>query len=239
MKKYRSVLILILVLSLVFTFAACGSKDSGEESAPSEQNQAADNSGTAAPEQSQSSDQSSTPSDQSSTPSQDQQSQESTNSVPENLTPPSRSGGSSDSSEVPMAEITEKLDGDYTGEFTSNTGTALNLIVRWAANYSSDDSLDVTLNFYLSTYSLQVSDRSGNKLEVKTPSGTESYTFATKEVNKKDNKLESILIGQTMIKLSKEELEAGADVKATWDFRGSYSDKSLPEVVAEGKIKKD
>ena len=241
MKKFGSALALILILSLVFTFTACGSKDSSEEPAPSEQSQPADSGSSQTPAQPEN--QNNTPSDQSSTPSQESVPQDSGNRLPENLTPPERSSESSESSEpsseTPVAEVPDKLEGDYTGEFASNTGTGLNLIVKWAASYSSDDSLDVIFQFYLSTYSLQVSDRSGNKLEVKTTSGTETYTFSTKEVNKKDNKLESIYIGQTRVQMSKDEFISGADVKATWDFRGSYSDKSLPEVTAEGKVIKN
>ena len=39
MKKFRSVLALLLALALIFSFAGCGSKDSGssDEAAPSEQ----------------------------------------------------------------------------------------------------------------------------------------------------------------------------------------------------------
>ena len=236
MKTFRTILALMLTLTLIFSFAGCGSKDDGSsDPSPSEQSQQADSNGSSQPSQPQPSDQS-----QSSDQSQAQENQNNESNVPvENLVPPRSSENSQKESQEPIAEVPEELTGDYTGEFVSNTGTALNLIVKWAANYSSDDSLDVTFHFYLSTYSLQVSDRTGNKLEVKTPSGVETYTFTSKEINKKDNKLESVFIGQTTVQLSKEEFESGSDVKATWDFRGSYSDKSLPEVVAEGKVKKN
>lgn len=235
MKTFRTILALMLALTLIFSFAGCGSKDDGSsDPSPSEQSQQADSNGSSQPSQPQPSDQS-----QSSDQSQAQENQNNESNIPvENLVPPRSNENSSKESPEPIAEVPEDLTGDYTGEFVSNTGTALNLIVKWAANYSSDDSIDVTFHFYLSTYSLQVSDRTGNKLEVKTPSGVETYTFTSKEINKKDNKLESVFIGQTTVQLSKDEFESGADVKATWDFRGSYSDKSLPEVVAEGKVKK-
>jgi large subunit ribosomal protein L4 len=76
---------------------------------------------------------------------------------------------------------------------------------------------------------------SGNEMIVLDQITMES--FKTKAVEKKDNKLESVFIGQTVIQLTEAELSAGADVKATWDFRGSYSDKELKEVTAEGKVK--
>jgi hypothetical protein len=228
MKKFRSVLALLLALALIFSFAGCGSKDSGssDEAAPSEQSQETDNSGADVPDQNQ--------------PEQSDEQAAPVDNIPEieGLTPPPGRGESSgSSSDEPVAEVPDDLKGDYTGEFISDTGTALNLITKWAANKNSAGSYDVTFQFYLSTYSLQVSDRSGNKLEVKTPSGTQSYTFKTKAVEKKDNKLESVFIGQTVIQLTETELSAGADVKATWDFRGSYSDKELKEVTAEGKVK--
>ncbi len=240
MKTCRPILAIMLILTLIFSFAGCGSKDSGSsDPAPSEQSQQADSNQS---EQAQPSEQSQAPESSEAAPSESQSQEDQSNdsnSSEQKPTPPGSNEESNKDSKAPVAEVPEELTGEYTGEFTSDTGTALNLIVKWAASHSSDDSLDVTFQFYLSTYSLQVSDRSGNKLEVKTPSGVETYTFATKEINKKDNKLESIFIGQTTVQLSKDEFEAGADVKATWDFRGSYSDKSLPEVVAEGKLKKN
>ncbi len=235
MKKFRTILALMLTLALIFSFAGCGSKDSEDsEPAPSEQSQQADSNESSQPEQSQA------PESSEAVPSgsQTQENQNNDSSTPDQNTAPSGSSEESNKgSQAPVAEVPEELTGDFTGEFVSDTGTALNLIVKWAASYVSDDSLDVTFQFYLSTYSLQVSDRSGNKLEIKTPSGVETYSFTTKEINKKDNKLESIYLGQTIAQLSKEEFTSGVDVKATWDFRGSYSDKALPEIVAEGKIK--
>ena len=243
MKKFRSILVLLLAIIMIFSFAGCGSKDSsgGNDAAPSEQSQEADNSSSVTP--AQPSDQSGTSSGESSssadqsTGSQDQQSSDPESSSADKPTPPDRgTTDSSSSSEQPIAEVPDELKGDYTGDFVSNTGTGLNLITKWGASKNSGGDYDVTFQFYLSTYSLQVSDRSGNKLEVKTPSGTRSYSFSTKAVDKKENKLESVFIGQTTIQMTEEELSAGADVKATWDFRGAYSDKSLPEITAEGKV---
>ena len=240
MKKFRSILALLLVAAMIFSFAGCGSKDSGSnDSAPQEQSQEADNSGTDTQE----------PSDSTSSPSEEQSEEAnipegSTAPIPGSGTPPEEANKDSNtdnkeekSSDQPVAEVPDDLKGDYTGEFVSDTGTGLNLITKWAAAKNAAGSYDVTFHFYLSTYSIQVSDRSGNRLEVKTASGKQDYTFKTKAVDKKDNKLESIFIGQTTVQMTADELNAGADVKAVWDFRGSYSDKELKEVTAEGKVK--
>jgi predicted small lipoprotein YifL len=239
MKKFRSILVLMLVAAMIFSFAGCGSKDSGgNDAAPSEQSQEGDNSGTDTQEPSDSSSSSVEQSEEANIP------EGSTAPIPGSGTPPEEANKDSntdnkeeESSDQPVAEVPDDLKGDYTGEFVSDTGTGLNLITKWAAAKNAAGSYDVTFHFYLSTYSIQVSDRSGNRLEVKTASGKQDYTFKTKAVDKKDNKLESIFIGQTTVQMTADELNAGADVKAVWDFRGSYSDKELKEVTAEGKVK--
>ena len=136
-----------------------------------------------------------------------------------------------------VPSLPSELTGDYTGGFTSDTETALNLNVQWAANEGSDDLYDVKFQFFLDCYSLTVSERNYNTLQVKTSSGTKEYTFKTKEVNREDTTRDTLFIGETTIQLSADELAEGAKVKAIWDFRGSYSGTELPEVVAEGQVK--
>ena len=137
----------------------------------------------------------------------------------------------------PEPEPTPELTGNYAGEFASDTGTALNLVVRWTASRGSDGSYTVTLRSYLDCYALSVDARDANKLIVSTASGTKSILFHTDGVAKEERTRSETQIGETAIQLTAEEMASGATVSASWDFRGSYGGTALPEVTAVGTIK--
>ena len=225
MKRFKSMLALLLVLLLIFTFAGCGggSDDSSDASAPSDESQEAyeDDEDYDDEEEPYDGDIWDTDYDEEEPPDPDDDTEE------------------EEEEEEPYepSKAPEDLAGDYTGAFVSDTETPLNLEVRWAAEENASGDYDVTLHFYLTCYSLQVSERNGNTLEVKTSSGKTKYSFNTSEIKKETNTLESEYVGKTTITLTKEELSSGAKVKAIWDYRGSYSGTDLPEIVAEGQIK--
>ena len=96
---------------------------------------------------------------------------------------------------------------------------------------------NVTFRFYLDCYSIWVGDREGNVLKVKTSSGSKEFTFDTRELSKEENQLERTLVGEKTISLTAKELASGATVKATWDYRGTYSGKELSKITASGEVK--
>jgi len=137
----------------------------------------------------------------------------------------------------PVPEPQPELTGEYTGQFASDTGTLLNLIVKWAANRSADGGYTVTLRMYLDSYALEVGPRDGNVLSVVSISSVQDSRFHTDEVTKEERTRGETQIGETAIQLSEEDILAGAQVTATWDFRGSYAGQELPAITAAGEIK--
>ncbi len=237
MKNYKRIIALLLVLMLVLVFAGCGSNgsdsDQADDQTQDEQSQDVDT---------EDSDESDTDADTDVDTDEeifDEEDLEDLDDMDEEDADVDEKAEDEEEADNDngVPSLPSELTGDYTGGFASDTETALNLNVQWAANEGSDDLYDVKFQFFLDCYSLTVSERNYNKLQVKTSSGTKEYTFKTKEVNREDTTRDTLFIGETTIQLSADELAEGAKVKAIWDFRGSYSGTELPEVVAEGQVK--
>ena len=237
MKKLRILLALLLVLSLALTFSSCGSggNDNDDEGTSTDQTQDVDDADDADDEDGED-EYGETEDDNDLFDESDEALFEDDEDETDSEDGDDDDEEYDDSDDIAVPSSTGDLTGDYTGEFTSDTGTALNLVVQWAAN-ENDDNYDVTLRFYVDSYSIWVGDRDSNVLKVKTSSGTKEYTFKTKELNREDNKQERVLVGEKTITLSADELASGAKVKATWNYRGSYSGTDLSEITASGEIK--
>ena len=132
-----------------------------------------------------------------------------------------------------------QLRGAYEGEFSSNTGTALNLVVKWVADRGSDGNYSVTFRFYLDCYTIDVGSREDNTLKITTPYAETEYRFATDAVERYEDGRGTVKIGETKLRLTAEELVAGAKAEAAWKFRGSYSKTELPVVTAVGEVRAD
>ena len=130
-----------------------------------------------------------------------------------------------------------ELSGKYTGQFTSDTGTDLNLIVTWAAESNSNGTYTVSLQFFLESYTLDVGTRDDNTIKVKTTSGETTYYFHTDEVEIEGEDFTETYIGKASFDLTEAELISGAEITVDWMFRGSYSKKELETVEATGTIK--
>ena len=237
MKKFRILLALLLVLTLALTFSSCGSggNDNDDEGTSTDQTQDVDDADDADDEDGED-EYGETEDDNDLFDESDEALFEDDEDETDSEDGDDDDEEYDDSDDIAVPSSTGDLTGDYTGEFTSDTGTALNLVVQWAAN-ENDDNYDVTLRFYVDSYSIWVGDRDSNVLKVKTSSGTKEYTFKTKELNREDNKQERVLVGEKTITLSADELASGAKVKATWNYRGSYSGTDLSEITASGEIK--
>ena len=237
MKKLRILLALLLVLTLALTFSSCGSggNDNDDEGTSTDQTQDVDDADDADDEDGED-EYGETEDDNDLFDESDEALFEDDEDETDSEDGDDDDEEYDDSDDIAVPSSTGDLTGDYTGEFTSDTGTALNLVVQWAAN-ENDDNYDVTLRFYVDSYSIWVGDRDSNVLKVKTSSGTKEYTFKTKELNREDNKQKRVLVGEKTITLSADELASGAKVKATWNYRGSYSGTDLSEITASGEIK--
>ena len=237
MKKLRILLALLLVLTLALTFSSCGSggNDNDDEGTSTDQTQDVDDADDADDEDGED-EYGETEDDNDLFDESDEALFEDDEDETDSEDGDDDDEEYDDSDDIAVPSSTGDLTGDYTGEFASDTGTALNLVVQWAAN-EDDDNYNVTLRFYVDSYSIWVGDRDSNVLKVKTSSGTKEYTFKTKELNREENKQERVLVGEKTITLSADELASGAKVKATWNYRGSYSGTDLSEITASGEIK--
>lgn len=148
----------------------------------------------------------------------------------------SKAGDESSKAEKAPRVQAPRLSGDYMGEILSETETAMDLKVIWAAKGGTAGSEQITLQFFVCSYSLGISERYDNELVVTTISGEETYYFDTYEVDKEEDTYEEIYVGSLSFTVSEAEFASGIDIAAHWNFWGSYSDKELEEVVAEGRI---
>ncbi len=211
--QLRTLFALLLAGLMLLSLAACGSKAGPEPDGPTP------------PDQSQDAD---------SDTDQDQEEQESPDTQPEPAPEPAPEP-EPDPEPEPEPEPAD-LAGEYSGEFSSDTQTALNLVVKWAARREADGTYAVTLRFYLDTYSLEVGERDSNTVKIVTSAGTKESHFRSGRIEKEDNERQAILLGEKTVSLTAEELADGAKATVTWDFRGSYSGKELPSVTATGLI---
>ena len=222
MKKTKAIIALLLVFALVFAFAACGSKDGGSsDQTPSDQSQDVNN--DTGQDQADQADQNTQEDPAEPEPAEEEEPEE----EPEEEEP--------EPDIIPVEPY--ELSGDYMGEFLSDTGTGLNLKVKWAANPDSEGTYKVTSHIFLHCYSIGVSSRNTNRFMVETSNGKWAYVFPTEAVRKAENTIQDIYIGVVSIILTEEEFNSGAKITVTYDYRGTYSTTELPEIVAVGEIK--
>lgn len=116
-------------------------------------------------------------------------------------------------------------------EFTlrSDTGTGLNLVVKYDKQKNSDGSITVDADIYLESYSLSVTAR-GNTNYLKI--GDESFYFSTDAIDYKGESKKEFKLASHKFNVSGENV----DVYAVWNFNGSYSDKPISAVIINTKI---
>jgi len=127
-------------------------------------------------------------------------------------------------------ETTAPIDGDKTnsGQFTSSTGTGLELIVDWTTYASSDGTKMVRFDVSISSFSINVGSRMDG-VHITMDGVTKSFDSA--DVTWSGGKTTHLLASCTM-----EMSGDSADVNVAWDFRGTYSDTPLEQVIASGTV---
>ncbi len=114
------------------------------------------------------------------------------------------------------------------GSFQSDTGTSLNMIVKWRS-YENNGQADVYLEGYLSSYSLTVGYRPGG-VTVSYAGG--SYSFNGAEIQVAEGYAESLLFeGKITVPLG-----GGGDMSVSYNYKGTYSDTELPTIDASGGV---
>ena len=120
------------------------------------------------------------------------------------------------------------------GRFTSETGVGMNVRAEWKANVLDESRVQVTVQVYLDSYSLQITE-ARNSLNVSV--GDSYKTANTPTVNLEDNAKHETLLAVTehTVDLSDGQ-SASFPVQVEYYFGGTYMKKELPVIECGGSI---
>lgn len=115
------------------------------------------------------------------------------------------------------------------GSFTSDTGTALKLIVDWEATAKEDGAVEIKLTGTVESYSLQVLPQ---PVTVKYAGYTATAMGKTIQIEKDGTVTTSDLFTATL------EVPAGTSgtMEVVWNYSGVYSGVELPTITASGEV---
>ena len=130
---------------------------------------------------------------------------------------------------VPTAEPTAATGYEQTGEFRSDTGTYINIVVKWTVTGSGSPKT-LKLDTYVESYALVTGDRISDV--VFNIDGNVSYASS------KAIRLENVGLTQTFLGSTSVDVTSGTDVpvNVTWHFNGTYSNRNIDTIVAEDTI---
>ena len=114
------------------------------------------------------------------------------------------------------------------GETRSDSGTYLNLLVKW--NLTDGETPTLKLDVYVTSYALVTGESSSSV--VVNVGGNISYV-PTKSLNLTNTSLEETYLGSSSV-----EVTPGTDVpvNVTWNFNGTYSGKDVAAITAADTI---
>ena len=125
-------------------------------------------------------------------------------------------------------EAKPDVEATNSGQFTSSTGTGLELIVDWQTYTTSDGTKMVRFDVSIACYSINVGSRVDG-IHITMDGVTKS--FDSVEVTSSGGKNTYQLASCTL-----EMAGDSADVSVAWDFRGTYSGKQMEQVTASGTV---
>lgn len=130
-------------------------------------------------------------------------------------------------SELPTREVSGS------GSFRSDTGTNLNMLVKWSASAKDNDEVNVKFDVYLTSYSIGVGARVGTL----TVDGT-SRSFSTEGIDISNNKsvTETLIHSESVSVPVEFGKTVSIPVSVSWIYNGSYNGKDLETVTAEDVI---
>lgn len=249
MKKIKIVLAVLLTVLLIINMTGCSLMNQLDErmhpSAESEESQedeasaekTAEESRTESAAQSSSAEESSKQEESSKTEEESSKAEESSKEESSKPEESSEESSEPEESEESKAETPAPLSGQYSGEFSSDTETALNVVVKWAATQNQDTFYTISVQFYLECYSLEVGPRYDNVMTVKTSKQEKEYYFDTGDITKEEDEFSEIYMGKTSFSVPESEFKNGVEVTVEWPLWGTYSDKEIKIVKAEGVIR--
>ncbi len=130
---------------------------------------------------------------------------------------------------VPTVQPTAAPVQDQSGEFRSDTGTYINIVVKWTVT-GSGDTKTLKLDTYVESYALVTGDRTSDV--VFTVGGNVSYASS------KAIRLDNVPLTQTFLGSTSVDVTSGTDVpvNVTWHFNGTYSNQNIATIVAEDPL---
>lgn len=130
---------------------------------------------------------------------------------------------------VPTVQPTAVPVQDQSGEFRSDTGTYINIVVKWTVT-GSGGTKTLKLDTYVESYALVTGDRTSDV--VFTVGGNVSYA-SSKAIH-----LDNVPLTQTFLGSTSVDVTSGTDVpvNVTWHFNGTYSNQNIATIVAEDTL---
>ena len=118
---------------------------------------------------------------------------------------------------------------DQSGEFRSDTGTYINIVVKWTVT-GSGGTKTLKLDTYVESYALVTGDRTSDV--VFNVGGNVSYASS------KAIRLDNVPLTQTFLGSTSVDVTSGTDVpvNVTWHFNGTYSNQNIATIVAEDTL---
>lgn len=119
------------------------------------------------------------------------------------------------------------------GVFTSDTGTTLNMSVKWNIVSANDSELTLSLDVVLTSYALNVRSHTGNIRVC-----GENHPFTSAPVNiTENNRLVDTVIYSTKITVPAERGETVAiPISVSWDFGGVYHNTQIAAITADSTL---
>lgn len=130
---------------------------------------------------------------------------------------------------VPTVQPTAAPVQNQSGEFRSDTGTYINIVVKWTVT-GSGGTKTLKLDTYVESYALVTGDRTSDV--VFTVGGNVSYASS------KAIRLDNVPLTQTFLGSTSVDVTSGTDVpvNVTWHFNGTYSNQNIATIVAEDTL---
>lgn len=130
---------------------------------------------------------------------------------------------------VPTVAPTAAPTYGQTGSFRSDSGTYLNIVVKWTT-VDNGGTPSLKLDVYAESYALSTGDRIS---DVVFNVGGATYYASSKAIH-----TDSAVLTESYLGSATADVTAGADVavSVTWYFNGSYSNKEISTIVAEDTI---
>lgn len=143
--------------------------------------------------------------------------------------PPAPETEATETTEEPTeTEAPVDVDATNSGQFTSSTGTALDLVVDWKTYTSSDGTKMVRFDVSIKCLGIHVGSRIDG-IHITMDGVTKSFDCDGADADGGHN---TFLLGSCAMEMSGD----SADVSVAWDFRGTYSNVQMEQVTASGTV---